>query len=122
MALQGGFVAEKIALNSTRPGASADLEQINQIANAMVKDFGMGSGELEGVTYKGMISDTMKNKFDKEVLSLVQNCKQKTETLLAENQPLLAKLAKELLAKETLDETDIYKVIGKPIPTDKKQS
>ena len=120
MALQGGFVAEKLALNSTRPGASADLEQVNQYANAMVKEFGMGEGELEGITYKGMISDSMKEKFDKEVLKLIQKCKQKTEELLTNKMPLLSKLADRLLEKETLNETDIYKAVGKKMHKDEQ--
>ena len=113
MALQAGFVAEKVALNSNRPGASADLEQVNQVANAMVKEFGMGSGDLEGITYKGMLSSDMKNKFDKEVLNLVQNCRKKTEALVSQNKPLLKKLADELFKKETLDEAEILKIVGK---------
>ncbi|MCK4517559.1 AAA family ATPase, partial [Candidatus Babeliales bacterium] len=113
MALQAGFVAEKVALNSNRPGASADLEQVNQVANAMVKEFGMGSGDLEGITYKGMLSNDMKNKFDKEVLNLVQDCRKKTETLVSQNKPLLKKLADELFKKETLDEAEILKIVGK---------
>ena len=67
-----------------------------------------------------MISDSMKEKFDKEVLKLIQKCKQKTEELLTNKMPLLSKLADRLLEKETLNETDIYKAVGKKMHKDEQ--
>jgi|SaaInlLV_10m_DNA_2_1039722.scaffolds.fasta_scaffold00090_4 cell division protease FtsH len=110
MALQGGFVAEKLIFNCERPGASNDLERINNLANSMIKEFGMGEGELRGITYSGMVSDSMKELFDQEVLKLIQTCKAKTEKLLANNKKLLCSLAKEILEKETLTEIEISEV------------
>jgi cell division protease FtsH len=112
MSLQGGFVAEKLIFNCERPGASNDLERVNNLANAMVKEYGMGEGDIHGITYNGMVSDLMKEKFDSEVLKIVKSCKQKAEKLLAANKGILDKLANEILAKETLTEDEIGKITG----------
>ena len=112
MALQGGFVAEKIFMNSSRPGVSDDLKRVNELANQMVKELGMGTGELEGITYQGMASENMKEKFDCEVFALVQQTKRQTDELLATNKLLLDKIANALMEKETLDEDEIYAVAG----------
>ena len=110
MALQGGYLAEKIFLNCSRPGASADIKQAYRIARAMVKEFGMGKGELEGLRYSNDMSQPWKAKFDQEISDILRDCSKKTEKLLHDNQDKLNALTEALLKKETLNEAEILEV------------
>jgi cell division protease FtsH len=112
MSLQGGFAAEKVCMNVVTPGASNDLERVNNLANAMIKEYGMGTGKLAGVTYRGMVSNEMKQLFDAEVLNLIQSSKAKTIQMIEENKKLVALIAENLLEKETLHEDEIYQITG----------
>ena len=110
MALQGGYLAEKIALNCSRPGVSEDIKYAYEIASAMIKEFGMGAGELEGLRYSAKMSESWKSKFDQAISDLLQNCKQQAEKLITQNKSTLTKLAENILEKETLGENDIYRI------------
>lgn len=115
MALQAGAGAEKVALNCSRPGASADHQQAYGIASAMIKEFGMGNNELNGLRYSRDMSETWKSKFDAEIAQIIHDCREKTEKLLTDNKDLLTKLSEELLEKETMSEEEIYKALGKTL-------
>ena len=117
MSLQGGFAAEKVFLNVETPGASNDLERVNDLANAMVKEYGMGSGKLQGITYRGMVSNEMKQLFDAEVLELIQGSKEKTVQMIQQNKKLVTTISEKLLEKETLDENELYEIAGITQPT-----
>lgn len=109
--LYGGFAAEKVFLNSTRPGASGDLERVDQIARFMIRECGMGEGELEGIVCKkNKITNEMESKFEGEELRIKHLCRQKAENLLNNNKDLVHKFAKELLNKEVLTEQEIYNI------------
>jgi cell division protease FtsH len=110
MASQGGYLAEKIALNCSRPGVSEDLKRAYEIASAMIKTFGMGAGELEGLRYSEKMSERWKSKFDQAISDLLQNCKQQAEKLITQNKSTLIKLAESILKEETLNENDIYRI------------
>jgi len=117
MGLYGGFVAEKHFMHCTRPGASHDLEQIRKIAQFMIRDCGMGDGELEGVACSNQqfrdFPDRLKNKIVAAELKLMNECKVKTEKLLAANEKLVHALAAELIKKETLNEAAIRVIYDK---------
>jgi cell division protease FtsH len=112
MALQGGYLAEKIMHNCSRPGASDDIKRAYEIASAMVKKFGMGKGELEGLRYSNDMSTPWKKKFDDEISSLLRECSANAEKLLCRNKNKLSALTEELLKKETLNEAEIQKVVS----------
>lgn len=113
-ALYGGFIAEKHFLNSTRPGASDDLDRVRKIARYMIRDCGMGEGELEGFAcpngqFKDLPED-LKNKIVAEELKLMNQCKEETQTLFAQNENLVHTLVEKLVEKETLSANEIKEI------------
>jgi len=113
MSSLGGFIAEKVVYNSTSPGVSSDLQHVNSLANNMVKKWGMGSDELEGLVYDNVHSDQMKVKFDNEISKIISECKKATENIIVANRELLDELAKELIKKETLSDEEITAIASK---------
>lgn len=117
MGLHGGYLAEKIAFKNTTPGASRDIEQVNEIARDMVRKFGMDNGELEGLRYSSDMSETWKTKFDKAAAKLIEESRNRAEKLLTDNKATLDKLANELLKKETLSSEEITNITRIPAAT-----
>jgi len=58
-------------------------------------------------------SDATAEKIDKEVKSLIDFCYQRTKKLLNDHRDKLEIIAKELLEKEILFQTDLERLIGK---------
>ncbi len=116
ISLHGGRVAERLIFGKTTTGASNDLERISNIARNMVMTYAMGdSKKLGSVVFaertKGFAgidfhendysADTAKM-IDEEVKRLVAEAEEKCEKILKKNLPLLKKIAKDLLEKETI--------------------
>lgn len=116
-ALYGGFAAEKIFLNSTRPGAVSDLEQINKISRFMIRECGMGEGELEGIVCNKYMSIDLQNKFEEEELKLNHGCRRHAEQLLQNNESMVHTFVNALREKEELNEKEIYQIAKAFIPT-----
>jgi len=112
MIYQGSFIAEKLIFGETADGVSCDLGRATYLANKMVKEVGMGEGELSGVAYSADFSDLTKQKFEQEVFKILNRLLKNTEKLLLENRSLLDKLANALLEKETLYEEEILEILG----------
>jgi cell division protease FtsH len=120
--LLGGRAAEELIFSEMTTGATDDIKKANQLARKMVVDFGMGS--LGPVTWDSQgeegewsiidpVSAKMKARIDKEIETIINRAYQQAKKLLKGDKQVLAKLAKELLAKETLDQTEFEKVVGK---------
>jgi cell division protease FtsH len=114
--LLGGLCAEKIIFNDTTSGVSNDLERASQIANAMVKKFGM-SEEIGPVVFFDPGEKSMNKKhsekfaqfIDEEVQKIIKKAYLKTINSLNENIDLLHAIAKELIKKETLSREEFEK-------------
>ncbi len=120
--LLAGRAAEELVFSEMTTGASDDIKKANQLARSMVVDFGMSS--LGPVTWDGQdeeeewsivdpISAKMKARIDGEIEVIVNQAYRQAKKLLKENKTVLAKLAQELLVKETLDQAEFEKVVGK---------
>jgi cell division protease FtsH len=120
----GGRAAEEIVYGNVTTGAESDLEQVTQIARAMVGRWGMSQkvglvsvlpppGE-EGNPFiaDGQVSPATRELIDAEVRRIVEECYDRAVGMLRENKDRLEKLAKALLEKETLDEPEAYAVAG----------
>jgi cell division protease FtsH len=112
MVLQGGYLAEQIALNCSRPGASSDIKQAYNIASSIAKVFGMGKKEIAHLPYDDKMSPKWKEKYDQEIYNILSYCRNKAEKLLRDNLNKLNALTEELLKKETLNEEEIRKVLA----------
>lgn len=114
MVLLGGRAAEEIIFGKEKisTGAEGDLSQTTEMAMAMISEYGMGNtlGLLK-LSKLGNLSTSYGNPIVEECRELVNFLYEETINTLKENKGILDKLAMELLAKETLEEEVIYKII-----------
>jgi len=111
MCLQGGFIAEQMMLGEPTPGAYDDLKKGSRLANSMIKTFGMGEHELEGIACVGFSSDVVKQQFDAAVVALLSKTFVQTKELLTANKEKLVTLAQELLEKEELSGAEVARLV-----------
>ncbi len=118
----GGRVAEDIVFNKISTGALSDLERITKMAYSIVTVYGMNKeiGNLSfydskqsEYNFQKPYSDATAEKIDKEVKSLIDFCYQRTKKLLNDHRDKLEVIAKELLEKEILFQSDLERLIGK---------
>jgi len=125
----GAYAAEKLKLGCTTSGVSGDFAAALQIAHNMCWRWGMGKSGLIGnfdAIYSnsyshatGLISEETKARLDKDVQEILHTCLKEVEELLKTEEPLLERLARELVAKEELnyDEVEaIFNEFGKSRP------
>ncbi len=117
----GGRAAEQIFFGKISTGASNDLQQITRIAYSMVTVYGMND-KLGNVSF---YDPTTENSFtkpyseetgkliDEEVRKIVADAYIRTIELLTEKRAEVEKLAKALLDKEVLHQSDVEALIGK---------
>ena len=87
----GGTVAEEIALGDVSVGATSDLVQVERIAKAMVRDFGMGSSKI-----------LSENKINKEKQRIVDQVYQRTVELISAHNASIKAVATELMEVESM--------------------
>jgi len=125
----GSYAAEKIKFGFTTAGVGQDFSQSLFTAHSMVWRMGMGKSGLIGdfhaldfyrrVGGTPLMSEQTKGHLDQDVQDIMQTCLKEVTELLKKEQPLLDRLAKELVAKEELnyDEIEaIFKEFGKSRP------
>jgi cell division protease FtsH len=124
--LMGGRIAEEIALNTQTTGASNDIERATEIARKMICEYGMNEklgplsfGKKEEEIFLGReisqhrdYSEETAQKIDQEVNNLIDVSYKKTHKLISNNLTILNNLAKALLEKETLNGSEIDKIVG----------
>jgi cell division protease FtsH len=115
----GGMASEQEAFGVVTTGAESDLEIVTRLARSMVGRWGMSDrvGKLsilppEGDPRMAGASDVMLNAMDEEVRRITDECYEEARRLLSENRDRLDRIVQELLAKETLDEDEVYAVAG----------
>ena len=116
----GSYAAEKIKYNATTSGVYGDFSSAMHYAHQMVWICGMGkSGFLGNWEIVDKISEDVKSKLDADVQNILNSCLVEVTTLLKKEEPLMDRLAKELVAKDELnyDEIEaIFKEFGKSRP------
>ena len=125
--LLGGRAAESIVFDQISTGAADDLAKVTDIARNMVTRFGMG-GKLGQVTYEEdprtflggpslpaawerRYSEETAREIDCAVREIIDAAFEKAVGILRHKRDLLDKAARELLAKETLNEADLRALI-----------
>lgn len=122
----GGRAAEEIVFGEITTGASSDLEQVSRIARAMVKRFGMSDklgpmmfGQKEEMIFLGReiseqrdYSESVAEKIDSEVHTLVTEAYADARRLLQENRAKLDALAQRLLEVETVDSEEFLALMN----------
>ena len=124
----GGRAAEEIIFSKISTGALSDLERVTKMAYSIVSIYGMNDKIGNISFYDSKQSDYSFNKpysedtakiIDQEVKKLVEEAYQRTKQLLTDKKEQLEILAKELLAKEIIFQSDLEALIGKR-PFDKE--
>lgn len=118
----GGRAAEEIIFGKISTGALSDLERVTKVAYSIVTVYGMND-KIGNISFydskqndygfsKPYSEDTAKT-IDEEVKKIVDDAYDRTKQLLLDKKEELEILAKELLAKEILFQSDLEKLIGK---------
>ncbi|MBW2651246.1 MAG: ATP-dependent zinc metalloprotease FtsH [Deltaproteobacteria bacterium] len=126
----GGRVAEELVFNRISTGASNDIKQATEIAQRMIRSWGMSEalGPLSYAKDEEQIflgreiaqhrdySEETARKIDEEVTALINKSYNQAKTVLNENIDILHQLAELLLEKETVkgDELDNLILSMKP--------
>ena len=120
----GGRVAEELVFHDPTTGASNDIEKATSIARKMVTEYGMSAaigsvklGQSGGEVFLGRdmghqrdYSEEIAEKVDNEVRLLIEQAHDEAWQVLNENRDILDNLAKELIAKETLDHNQLAEI------------
>jgi AFG3 family protein len=118
----GGRAAEEIVFGKISTGALSDLERITKMAYSMVTIYGMNPeiGNLSyydskqaDYTFQKPYSDATAEKIDKEVKAIIDVAYGRTRALLTQHRQHLDVIARELLEKEILFQSDLERLIGK---------
>ncbi|HAJ94991.1 MAG TPA: cell division protein FtsH, partial [Actinobacteria bacterium] len=125
--LLGGRASEEMNFEDITSGAQNDLERATKITRKMITEYGM-SDRLGPVTFKGEgdevflgkeitsrphYSDNIAAAIDEETHSIMTTSYEKARKILEDNKLALARLAKELMEKETLSRKETQKILAK---------
>jgi AFG3 family protein len=117
----GGRAAEEIFFGKISTGASNDLQQVTKTAYSMVTVYGMNAkvGNIsfydptQEQTFTKPYSEETGKIIDEEVRYLVEAAYKRTLALLTERRIQVEQLAKALLEREVLFQSDVETLIGK---------
>ncbi|MEY2929911.1 MAG: ATP-dependent zinc metalloprotease FtsH [Pseudomonadota bacterium] len=120
----GGMAAEREVFDVVTTGAESDLEQVTRIARSMIGRWGMseriGTWSVlpsEGDPRMAGVSEAQLEVVDEEVRGLVNECYSEARRLLRDNRGKLDAIVEQLLARETLDEAEVYAAASIPRAT-----
>jgi len=120
--LLAGRAAEEIVFNTKTTGAANDIERANELARAMIAQYGMsdkfGMASLEKVQSKYLdgrnvpnCSEATMTLLDEEIIKVLKEAHEKATKLLTENMQALHKLADFLIEKETITGEQFMKIL-----------
>lgn len=118
----GGRAAEQIIFGKISTGALSDLERVTKVAYSIVTVYGMNEKIGNVSFYDSKQSDYAFNKpysdatatvIDEEVKKIISDAYDRTINLLTDKKEQLKILAKELLEKEIIFQSDLEGLIGK---------
>jgi cell division protease FtsH len=125
----GGRAAELVVLGQGSTGAANDLAGATDLATKMVREFGLsetlgpvgypeGGSVFLGGGGPGMSSrpfaEATQAEIDREVSRLLRQAEQRAVATLKEHRSELNALVAELLERETVDGSDVYRLAGRP--------
>ncbi len=118
----GGRAAEEIIFDKISTGALSDLERITKMAYSMVTVYGMNKAignmsfydsKQNDYAFNKPYSEATSERIDQEVKKIIDQAYERTKQLLIEHRDHLEIIAKELLEKEILFQSDLERLIGK---------
>ncbi|MFG2327013.1 ATP-dependent zinc metalloprotease FtsH [Streptomyces sp. NPDC048568] len=116
----GGMAAEHVVYGVITTGSESDLEQVTNIARGMVARWGMSErvGRLSALpgdaqqAYGLAAAPQTLDAIDGEMRRVVDSCYEEAVRKLRDHRERLDALAEALLANETLDEAEAYRIAG----------
>ena len=118
----GGRAAEELTFDKISTGALSDLERVTKMAYSIVTMYGMNDkiGHVSfydpkqgDYSFTKPYSEATAETIDEEVRKLITNAYQRTKKLLSERSEELEIIARELLEKEIIFQSDLERLIGK---------
>lgn len=118
----GGRAAEDLIFGKISTGALSDLERITKMAYSIVTVYGMNKvignmsffdSKASEYSFQKPYSDNTAQRIDEEVKKIIDECYERTKNLLSKHRDHLEVIAKELLEKEILFQSDLERLIGK---------
>lgn len=118
----GGRAAEEIIFGKISTGALSDLERITKLAYSMVSVYGMNDkignisfydSKASEYSFNKPYSEATAKTIDEEARLIVERAYERTKQLLVEKREALEIIAKELLKKEIIFQSDLEGLIGK---------
>ncbi len=122
LVLLGGRVSEEIIFGDISTGAQNDLQRATDIARRMVMEYGM-SEKLGPLTFlseprsahldlgfggrEREYSEQTAQKIDEEITEIIESTHRKVLNMLTQERPMLEKLARILLEKESIDGVEL---------------
>jgi cell division protease FtsH len=124
----GGRVAEQIVYRDVTTGAESDIQNLTKIARGMVARWGMSDvigpmavadAQQDGFLLPGATpaSPATQERVDEEARRIIDEAEEQVTQLLTHERPRLDALAQALLERETLDQSDAYRVAGVEAPS-----
>jgi len=124
----GGYAAEKLIFGDITTGASNDLERATKLARNLVTRFGMSEklgprtfGQRDDMVFLGKeirekrdYSEQTAQDIDTEISSLVEAAFKTAKEVITKNRPMLEKIVKHLLEKETIEKEEFEEIAGEP--------
>ena len=132
--LLGGRAAEEVVFGEVTTGAQNDLEHASALARQMVAVYGMSERVglancaqrqpefLAGPGYplQRDCSEQTAREIDEEVKGLLDRAYVEAKEVLTVHRDQLERVTTELLARETLEGADFYRLVGKEMPQAKE--
>ncbi len=118
----GGRAAEEIIFNKISTGALSDLERVTKMAYSIVSVYGMNEkignvsfydSKQSDYNFTKPYSESTAETIDAEVRKLIEGEFIRTKKLLNQHKAELEIIAKELLEKEIIFQSDLERLIGK---------
>ena len=134
--LMGGLLAEDIVFGDRSTGASNDIQVATNIARRMVCEWGMSKkiGTINYSTHSDNVflgreiqnprtySDETASTIDEEVNRIVTEQREKGRSLLNQHREKLERIAKALLAHESISATELNEIVGADASESQKRS
>lgn len=121
----GGYIAETLLNGQTSTGPSADIKQATDIARRMVTEWGMSDLGFISLGSEGEplflgreiaqhkdFSDETAAKIDEQIQKILSTCMSEATAILTQHRDQLDTLAKALVARETLDDSEVRSLLG----------